>query len=96
MEAQANGTEMITRSARRVSFDGDWLGAFRGESQAKALEREVAQLNAEGCRVVIIVPDRWSFFRRVLWLMIVVGTLGFIVRSENLLLIGEHVDGPPS
>jgi hypothetical protein len=41
------------------------------------------------------VPDRWSFFRRVLWLMIAFGTFGFVVRSENLLLIGERVDGPP-
>ena len=67
-----------------------------GTQRTKALEREVAQLNAEGYRVSFIVPDRWSFFRRVLWLMIAFGTFGFVVRSENLFLIGERVNGPPS
>ncbi len=82
---------MAINTTRRVVYQGGLLGAFRGESQGRALEREVVALNADGYRVTFIVPDRWNSFYRLLWLGVTILTAGFIARSPNLLIIGEQV-----
>lgn len=78
---------------RRVSFRGGWIGLFSGESQGKALERELRRLNDDGYRVVFIVADRWNLFLRFIWLLLSVLTLGIWAKQQNLLLIGERVAG---
>ena len=39
---------------------------FQGESQGRALERVLPILNRDGYRVAFIVPDKFSFFKKVL------------------------------
>lgn len=80
---------MKTNVTRRVAMRGGWLGLFSGESQGKALERVIPALNAEGYRVVFIVPDKFSLFRKVLNVIILVVTLGFVGFVENLIIVGE-------
>lgn len=74
---------------RRVSMRGGWLGLLSGESQGKALERVIPAMNAEGYRVVFIVPDKFSLAKRVLAVLVLVVTLGFVGITENVLIIGE-------
>ncbi len=75
---------------RRVGYRSGLLGALQGESQGKALDREVEMLNRDGYRVVFVVEDRWNLFLRLLWIIITIVTLGFISKSPNLLIIGER------
>lgn len=74
---------------RRVSMRGGWIGLFSGESQGKALERVIPAMNAEGYRVVFIVPDKFSLAKKFLALVVLVITLGFVGIVENLMIIGE-------
>jgi len=74
---------------RRVSMRGGWLGLFSGESQGKALERVIPQLNAEGYRVSFIVSDKFSWGRKLLNVLVFAVTLGFVGFVENLMIIGE-------
>ena len=75
---------------RRVAYRGGWLGLFSGESQGKALERVIPQLNAEGYRVVFVVPDRWSIAKLLLSVLIAILTLFIFVPTPNLLIIAER------
>ncbi len=79
---------------RRVTFRAGWIGLFSGESQGKAVERALEDLNRNGYRVVFIIQDRWNFFRALLaWLVLIV-TLGFIGMTPNVLIIGEPISSP--
>jgi len=77
---------------RSVTIRGGWIGLFSGESRAKAMERIITQLNADGYRVAEIIPDEWSFFTRMLALLIFVVTLGIVGFREGVLIVGERVD----
>jgi hypothetical protein len=79
-------------TTRRVSFRGGWIGLFSGESQGKALERELTRLNADGYKVAFVVDDRWSIFARAFWLLVFIFTLGIVGKSPNLLIVGERMD----
>jgi len=70
-----------------VRWKGGWLGLFARESQAKALGRTLAQLNANGLCAAAAATDRWSFFRRLGWAIVAGITLGFVVRHQNLILV---------
>lgn len=80
---------MAKNITRRVSMRGGWLGLLSGESQGKALERVIPQMNAEGYRVAFIVPDKFSLAKKMLAFVVLVCTLGFIGLVENLIIIGE-------
>ncbi|HKS91322.1 MAG TPA: hypothetical protein VJQ83_05285 [Tepidiformaceae bacterium] len=70
---------------------GGWLGLFGGESQGKALDRVIQEMNAAGYRVSFIVPDRWNPFKRIWALILLIITLGFVGLVQNILVIGERV-----
>ena len=80
---------------RRVSMRGGLLGLLSGESQGKALERVIPQLNRDGYRISFVIDDQWSMLKRILNIFVLVLTLGFFGFSQNVLLIGERV-GPPT
>lgn len=81
----------VSNKTWRVHFKAGWVGIFSGESQGKAVERILPVINGEGYRVVFVVPDKFSFGKKIAVLLIAVLTLGFVVISENLLIIGEQV-----
>jgi len=72
---------------------GGLIAAFQGESQGKALERALPELNAQGYRVAFMVKDEWNVFRRLLFLLILVCTLFLWTKTPNWLIIGERIDG---
>jgi hypothetical protein len=67
------------------------IGLFSGESQTKALNRTLDQLNAQGFAVASMVVDRWSFWRRLGWLLILILTLGFVGKVPNVLIATEPI-----
>lgn len=79
---------------RRVAMKGGWIGLFSGESQGKALDRVIPQLNADGYRVAFVVQDKFSLARKVLNVFVFAITLGFVGFVENLIIIGEQVPIP--
>ena len=79
---------------RRVSGRGGWIGLFTGESQGRALERILPDMNADGYRVAFIIPDKWSFARHILNIIVLVGTAGFFAHTEGLVIVGERIDSP--
>ncbi|MGE0228825.1 MAG: hypothetical protein AB7U23_09985 [Dehalococcoidia bacterium] len=80
-------------TTRRVSFRGGWIGLFSGESQGKAIERELVRLNGDGYRLVFVIEDKWSFFAKFFAFLLFCITLGFVGKKPNVLLIGERVSG---
>lgn len=76
-------------SATSVSYKGGWPGLFTGENQAKALDRAMRDLNMRGHRVAAAVIDRWSFWKRLGMGLLAILSLGFYVRSPNVILITE-------
>lgn len=68
-----------------------WIGWLSGESQGKALERVVPEMNAAGYRVVFVLADQWNPFKRLFALVLLICTLGFWTITPNLLVIGEKV-----
>jgi hypothetical protein len=78
----------------QVSFRAGWIGFFAGESQTKALDRVLDQINARGLRVAAMTVDRWSIWKRILWALVLICTLGFVGRVPNILVVSEP--GEPS
>ena len=72
-----------------VTYRGGWIGLFAGENQLKALERAIPRLNAANLRVVAAVEDRWSVWKRIGVLLLLLVTLGFVGKVPNVLLITE-------
>jgi hypothetical protein len=72
-----------------IRYRGGWIGLFAGENQTKALQRAIPQLNASARRVVAVVPDRWSFWKRLGVILLLIVTLGIVGRVPNVLLISE-------
>ena len=77
---------------RRVDRIGGWVGTLRGESQGAALERVLPGLNADGYRVAFVIPDKFSFGKTLLTILVAVCTLGIYWRGQGVLVIGERVD----
>ena len=75
----------------RVSTKAGWIAWFSGESQGRALERALPELNQMGYRVAFIVPDKWNPFKVLLNALLFLVTLGFYAQSQNLLIIGERI-----
>ncbi len=78
---------------RTVTYRGGWPGLFGGENQQKALERALPEINGDGFRVVAVVRDRWSIWKRIGVVLLLVVTLGFVGRVPNVLLITEPILG---
>ena len=76
----------------RVNFRGGWYHAWKGESQGRALERVLEQLDKEGWRISFIVNDRFSILRRLFHYLIAAVTLLAIYHPENLIIIGERFE----
>ena len=51
-------------------------------------------MNANGYRVVFLAPDRWSFFRELGNLLVMICTLGFVSHRPGFLVIGELLESP--
>ena len=75
---------------RRATYVAGWIGLFRGESLGSAVERTILELNADGYRVVFMIPDRWSVARVLLNILITVVTLGIVSKARGMLIIGER------
>ena len=89
---------MLTRNRplniqTRVASRGGWLAVFQGESQGRALERVLPELERDGYRVAFIIPDSFSFGKRLLNFLRALVTLGFSYEVQGWLIIGERVDG---
>jgi hypothetical protein len=80
---------MPLNELRAVTYRGGWIGLFAGESQLKALQRALPQINAAGYRVVAAVEDRWSFWKRLGVVLLLIVTLGFVGKVPNVLLVTE-------
>ncbi len=76
----------------RVTFRGGWYHALKGESQGRALERVLAELDEGGWRISFIVKDRFNLARRLLHYMIALFTGLAIYHPENLLVIAERFE----
>jgi hypothetical protein len=78
---------------QRVEFTRGLIGALEGESQGRALERVLPELNSRGYRVVFMVKDEWNFLKKFLftWVFAII-TLGLYYRAENWLIIAELIE----
>ncbi len=76
---------------QRVTARSGWAAMLGGESQGKAVERDIVRLNDAGYRLVFVIPDKWNIFRHLLNIIVTICTLGFVSRSPGVLLIGENV-----
>jgi hypothetical protein len=62
---------------------------FAGESQIKALQRALPEINASGRFDVAAVDDRWSFWKRFGVALLFMVTLGIIGKVPNVLFITQ-------
>ena len=76
-------------------FRAGWIGLFAGENQTKSVRRQIAVLNSQDLRVAALVLDRWSIWRRLLWALILICTLGFVGRVPNVLIVTEPMQKVP-
>ena len=70
------------------------VAVLMGESLARALERALVEINADGRRVVFVLRDSWSFWR---FLGVIIGTLltlGLWSRGRGYLVIAERQGEP--
>jgi hypothetical protein len=86
----ARGSSPATYNGlHRVTYRGGWIGLFGGENQIKALQRALPEINASGLRVVAAVEDRWSVWKRIGVILLLIVTLGFVGKVPNVLLVTE-------
>ena len=74
-----------------IKYRGGWIGLFAAENQTKALQRAIPELNASGLRVAAAVEDRWSVWKRIGVILLLIVTLGIVGRVPNILLITEPI-----
>ncbi len=79
-----------------VNYRGGWIGLLAGESQIKAVERALSEINATGRYVVAAVEDRWSFWKRLGVALLFIITLGIVGKVPNVLLITRWRADPPA
>lgn len=77
---------------RRASGRAGWLAMLSGESQGRAVQRILPEMNAEGYKVAFIIEDNPSILWKVFNLVLAVCTLGFYWRASGVLIIGERVE----
>ena len=76
----------------RVEFRGGWWHAFKGETQGRALERVLAEIDEGQWRICFVVNDRYSFVKRALIFLVSVFTALAIHPPPNLIIIAEHFE----
>lgn len=68
------------------------FGLISGEDMTSVVTREITAMNNDGYRLVFIMEDEFSAYRkagsRILWIL----TLGIWRYDPGLLLIGERID----
>ena len=74
-----------------VTYRGGWIGLFAGENQIKALQRSLSEINSLELCVVAAVEDRWSVWKRIGVVLLLIVTLGFVGKVPNVLLITEPI-----
>lgn len=72
-----------------ATYRGGWIGLFAGENQTKALQRCISEINANGRRVTAAAGDRWSVWKRIGMILLLIITLGFVGKVPNVLVISE-------
>ena len=85
-------TEYSHNIQLRVSSRGGWIPMLQGESQGRALERVLPDLNRQGYRVAFVVDDKFNIGKRILNILIATITLGFYYQTQGLLIIGERIE----
>lgn len=73
----------------RVELKSGWL--HLGESQGRAVDRAIEEMNGDGFKVVFITDDRWSLGKKIINAIITICTLGFRGRRASVLIVGERV-----
>ena len=76
----------------RVHFRGGWWHALKGESQGRALERVLTELDDEQWHISFIVNDRFNIVRRLFHYLIAAVTALAIYHPENLIVIAERFE----
>lgn len=66
-------------------------GLFAGENQILALQRSLSEINALELRVVAAVEDRWSAWKRIGVVLLLIVTLGFVGKVPGVLLSTEPI-----
>lgn len=92
--SSASGTAGFNETVT-TRYRAGWIGLFSGENQSRALQRTLAELNAQGRKCAGLVTDQWNFFVRLWWLLVAVVTLGFYVRVPNVVVVTEPLVGYP-
>ena len=67
----------------RVSSRGGWISMLQGESQGRALERMLPDLNRQGYRVAFVVDDKFSIGKRILNVLVATSHLGFTTKPKD-------------
>jgi hypothetical protein len=83
------GTVRRHNTTVSTRYRAGWIGLFAGENQSKALERILAEINAQDLKCAGLVQDQWNFFVRVWWLIVAIVTIGFYVRVPNVIVVTE-------
>ena len=73
---------------RRVNLAGGFLSL--GLKDVDVLAQETRELNNDGYRVSILVGDSFSFVENLLWLVVLIMTIGFYTRRPGFVLVGER------
>ena len=76
----------------RVIFRGGWWDAIKGETQGRAIERVLKDLDEGGWRISFIVNDRYSFLKRLYVYLVAVLTGFAIYLPPNLIIIAERFE----
>lgn len=95
MSAVAYGSPPTFNQVHGYPFRSGWVAWLAGENQTKVLQRAVLEINEAGRVVVALSQDRWSIWKRLLWALIVVVTLGFVGRSPGVVVISAPSVGAP-
>ncbi len=76
----------------RAVFRGGWWDALKGETQARAIDRALREVDEGGWKIVWIANDRYSFVRKVLYLLLAIFTGYAIYLPPNLIIIAERFE----
>ena len=75
-----------------VVFRAGWLEALKGESQSRAIERVLQEVDEGGWRIVWIANDRHSFLKRLLVYLVAIISFFAIYLPPNLVIIAERFE----
>ena len=88
-EAERYAATALTRTYRGEYRSG-LIGVLAGDSLARSVDRLLADVAADGRRVMYMVPNRWSIGRYVGVLLGTILTLGLWSRAPGYLVVAER------